>query len=680
MKQTSFFFFRTKKNAAFLLVFMLLVANVFAQKTSTSLQEEQVTQQVLFSSDSYELNPQMQADLKTLAATIKTYPIYQLNLNAYTDSDGDNEYNIRLSKNRAEAVEHFLLQEGLFKQHISYNFFGENNPINDNSTDFDKQQNRRVEIVATCSYYQHISDVLQDFRKKKEQHFLVDAAINEVIEGKQGTKIRIPAGSFSFLDGKPANGLLTITLTEAYNNADIILQNLTTTSNGQLLETGGMINVQASSKGQELKLKPDAKLTVALPNKTAELAEGMELFYGDRTTDNDVMNWEATNIAYTNEFEENTIDWSKLQLDLSAFKAIDIDVPQRPTKPYFEPMANYPKKARKPITPRQPTKPTLEKTRVNTSWFKKMISSKQKLAKEKEVKFSEKMAVYETKYEKYLEKQAKYEKNLATYNADKENHQENISVWQKEYDSRVAIIHAFMNEFMDYNAALNAKVNIKKAINNFENRIFDFKVIENAVYNGNLVKDKPYLKQMLNEALNRQQPKRIGQESNAYAVSERTQSKLTALYHQYSVHDANKMVLNQLRAFKIENGSVTKGELNAYVFDITNLGWINCDRFYEYEGEKQIMVFNEQDRNTLIYLVCKELNSILPVRYNVNRKEYYTDKLPTNLEVKVVAIKMGGKGTIQLAMEDMQVSDIASHRLTYQSGAAKDMLDKLARL
>ena len=216
--------------------------------------------------------------------------------------------------------------------------------------------------------------------------------------------------------------------------------------------------------------------------------------------------------------------------------------------------------------------------------------------------------------------------------------------------------------------------------NNFENGIFDFKVIENAVYNGNLVKDKPYLKQMLNEAVNQQLPKRIGQECNAYAVGERTQSKLSALYHQYGVHDANKKIWNQLRAFKIENGSATKEELNAYVFDVTNLGWINCDRFYEYEGEKQIMVFNEKDRNTLIYLVCKELNSILPVRYNVNRKEYYTDKLPIDLKVKVVAVKMGGKGTIQLAMEDMRVSDIASHQLTYQSGKAVDMLDKLASL
>ena len=167
--------------------------------------------------------------------------------------------------------------------------------------------------------------MLQDFRKEKEQHFLVDAALNEVIEGKQGTKIRIPSNSFCFLDGKPANGLVTITLIEAYNNADIILQNLTTTSNGQLLETAGMINLQATSQGQELKLKPDAKLTVALPNANETLAEGMELFYGNRDTTN-TMNWEATNIAYTNEFEENTIDWSKLQLDLSALQVIDLSL------------------------------------------------------------------------------------------------------------------------------------------------------------------------------------------------------------------------------------------------------------------------------------------------------------------------------------------------------------------
>ena len=72
-----------------------------------------------------------------------------ISLEGHTDSNGTEEYNMRLSKSRVEAVKVFLVANGVEASRIKTAHFGESKPIADNSTQEGQMQNRRVEMKIT---------------------------------------------------------------------------------------------------------------------------------------------------------------------------------------------------------------------------------------------------------------------------------------------------------------------------------------------------------------------------------------------------------------------------------------------------------------------------------------------------------------------------------------------------
>jgi len=66
-----------------------------------------------------------------------------------TDWIASNEYNMRLSRARAESVKAFLVSQGVAESRIATAWFGEERPIADNTTSAGRAANRRVEINRT---------------------------------------------------------------------------------------------------------------------------------------------------------------------------------------------------------------------------------------------------------------------------------------------------------------------------------------------------------------------------------------------------------------------------------------------------------------------------------------------------------------------------------------------------
>lgn len=64
----------------------------------------------------------------------------------HTDDKGSDEFNMKLSKDRALAVVYYLLDKGVSKDRISYSYYGERLPLTTNSTPEGRQKNRRVEF------------------------------------------------------------------------------------------------------------------------------------------------------------------------------------------------------------------------------------------------------------------------------------------------------------------------------------------------------------------------------------------------------------------------------------------------------------------------------------------------------------------------------------------------------
>mgnify|MGYP000877739256 CR=1 FL=1 len=65
----------------------------------------------------------------------------------HTDSSGADEYNMTLSKNRANSVTTFMTSKGLDTARFTTKWFGEEQPIADNATPEGRAKNRRVNLA-----------------------------------------------------------------------------------------------------------------------------------------------------------------------------------------------------------------------------------------------------------------------------------------------------------------------------------------------------------------------------------------------------------------------------------------------------------------------------------------------------------------------------------------------------
>jgi outer membrane protein OmpA-like peptidoglycan-associated protein len=104
---------------------------------------------VLFDTGRYTLKPGAREKLAKLSGIILGHPGLRIAIEGYTDSVGGDEYNMRLSENRAKAVREFLVAENLSAEAVTAQGFGKSNPVADNSSASGRQMNRRVQLVVS---------------------------------------------------------------------------------------------------------------------------------------------------------------------------------------------------------------------------------------------------------------------------------------------------------------------------------------------------------------------------------------------------------------------------------------------------------------------------------------------------------------------------------------------------
>ena len=101
-----------------------------------------------FAVDSAEIRPESYSVLKEVAETLKAIPELRLRIVGHTDSTGTEEYNERLSLERAEAVKNYIISEfGIEGTMLETDGKGEAEPMADNSTPEGRAANRRVEFI-----------------------------------------------------------------------------------------------------------------------------------------------------------------------------------------------------------------------------------------------------------------------------------------------------------------------------------------------------------------------------------------------------------------------------------------------------------------------------------------------------------------------------------------------------
>lgn len=127
--------------------------------------------------------------------------------------------------------------------------------------------------------------LLQAFYKKlekPEQEFYIEADRDTTLIAKEGTQLLVPANTL-MTKGGPVKGPVKIVIREYYRNEDIIAARLHTLSNGQQLETGGMLHISAEQDGVPVLIAPQKTIIVTMPANNYD--SRMQLFMGQEIPD-----------------------------------------------------------------------------------------------------------------------------------------------------------------------------------------------------------------------------------------------------------------------------------------------------------------------------------------------------------------------------------------------------------
>jgi outer membrane protein OmpA-like peptidoglycan-associated protein len=104
--------------------------------------------QFLFASGKAKLGPESKKILDELVTLLNVYPGNSVLIEGHTDSSGSAEYNLQLSRLRAESVRDYLIKQGGFDpKRFRVEGYGQTRPVADNSTRSGRALNRRVEVT-----------------------------------------------------------------------------------------------------------------------------------------------------------------------------------------------------------------------------------------------------------------------------------------------------------------------------------------------------------------------------------------------------------------------------------------------------------------------------------------------------------------------------------------------------
>jgi OOP family OmpA-OmpF porin len=101
-----------------------------------------------FDSNSAVPRPESAATLQALLALLRNRPTLGLEVEGHTDSQNTEEFNQKLSENRARSVVDWLVKNGIARDRLRPAGYGELRPVADNGTAVGRALNRRVEVAV----------------------------------------------------------------------------------------------------------------------------------------------------------------------------------------------------------------------------------------------------------------------------------------------------------------------------------------------------------------------------------------------------------------------------------------------------------------------------------------------------------------------------------------------------
>jgi hypothetical protein len=598
---------------------------------------------IYFDSDKDSVKPIYTAaiqDFLTPLISSKDYIEYELN--AYTDSDASELYNINLSYRRMMNVEKILQNFAISENVIFSKFHGEQNPIATNKNENGKQKNRRVLIVARrFSDYKNISNLVKDETKTYRYNLNSSEKINIITPH---VELYFPENAFTTIDNKNlTNQNVNIELLVVNNIQDAIANQVFMQSPQGILVSGGMFKITVKDNNNNvLKLRDGKSYTAFLPaDKPQNNMNVYTLNTMDVNAPKNTDLWQKTEIP----FNTTSRQTSNIPLNLN-YDIIANFQPQNPytySNTYLPIDITYPPKI--PIAPIKPKKP----------WYYKPIPlSKNKKQKQKIIIQNQKNEIInEQRKQNYPKLLEKYSKDSLDYTIKLEQHVKDLDIYKTKCDE----ISKNINNNLYYLIAnyqvekLNVeKANLLKRIKN-NKKLYDYKfniTLESITNNYNFINNFNAKK---NDFIYIYNNKNVSEcIEKALFINNYFHYEYFELYNIFYVNQNltyNKIknnnqssidffshidsACNEVTLKRIENLSASKFEIqNFYQASLNQLNWINCDRFLNVSSNNMV-AYNIPNYHSELsyYIIIPQINSIITASS--------TFKIPKNIDFRILS-------------------------------------------
>ena len=106
-----------------------ILENIFFEKSKSSLKKSSLV------------------ELNKVLKLMQINPDLKIQISGHTDSDGDDDFNLELSINRAKSVVNWLIENNIDQNRLSFKGYGETRPVEENNSIMNKAKNRRTELT-----------------------------------------------------------------------------------------------------------------------------------------------------------------------------------------------------------------------------------------------------------------------------------------------------------------------------------------------------------------------------------------------------------------------------------------------------------------------------------------------------------------------------------------------------
>lgn len=121
-----------------------IVLDIDLQKASEGTSA--VLQNIFFDVDKYDLKEKSVTELRKILRFLKENPSVRVEISGHTDNTGSPSYNVQLSEKRAQAVNNYLIENGVGAERLAPKGYGSQQPIAPNDSEEGRQKNRRIEF------------------------------------------------------------------------------------------------------------------------------------------------------------------------------------------------------------------------------------------------------------------------------------------------------------------------------------------------------------------------------------------------------------------------------------------------------------------------------------------------------------------------------------------------------